>query len=228
MDNITVVSGYWPVKNKHTHNKYNDWFKNSLQINQRYIFLCDQFNNDYIKQFRQNYETIFIDHNINNFHSKQYYCDHWIHPVHVPSKEVGMIWHEKMHCIKIAKDNDINPTEFYVWVDAGICTYRDMKPPSVRLNLKDINSLPHDKLCYSYVKEDYHNFAATVLIMHNSIIDRMHDIYYEYLEKVGNMYNDYRCGSDQVIHTVLMEEHPELYHKISDGYGTNLAKLYDL
>ena len=45
MDNITIVSGYWPVKNKYSHDKYNDWFNNSLQINQRYIFFCDRNHN---------------------------------------------------------------------------------------------------------------------------------------------------------------------------------------
>ena len=229
MDNITIVSGYWPVKNKYSHDKYNDWFKNSLGINQRYIFFCDRNHNESIKQFRD--ETTFIDYKLEDFYSKQYYRDHWIHPVHVPSAELGMIWHEKIHCMKLAKDYDENnnhSTEFYVWADAGVCTYRDRKPPSARLNLKDINHLPHDKLCYSYVEEDYHNFAATVLVMHRNIIDTIHEKYYECLQKVGSMYNDYRCGSDQVIHTVLLKEHPELYHKISYGYGMNLVKLYSL
>ncbi len=43
-DNITVVSGYWNIKNKYGANKYDEWFKNTLNINQRYVFFCDTSN----------------------------------------------------------------------------------------------------------------------------------------------------------------------------------------
>ena len=32
-DNVTVVSGYWNVINKHGNDKYKEWFKNTLKIN---------------------------------------------------------------------------------------------------------------------------------------------------------------------------------------------------
>ena len=228
MDNITIVSGYWNINSKFSHNKYDEWFNNTLKINQRYIFFCDKSNNEYINKFRSEYETIFVDSPIDNLFSRQFYKDNWTNPTHVPSPELGMIWHEKIHCMKLAKDNDQNPTDFYVWVDAGVCIYRDNKPPNNRLNLIDTNMLPHDKLCYSYVKDDNHNFAATVLIMHKSIIDRIHDIYFEYLIKLGEELNDWRCGSDQVIHTKMLLDYPELYHKFSEGYGENLVELYKI
>lgn len=97
MNNITVVSGYWEVHNKYG-NKYNEWFNNSLRINQRYIFFCE--NSDYILNYRKDLETIFVNHPINNFISYNIYKDNWIHPIHVPSKELGMIWHEKINCLK--------------------------------------------------------------------------------------------------------------------------------
>ncbi|MEX0597844.1 MAG: hypothetical protein WD512_15240 [Candidatus Paceibacterota bacterium] len=43
-DNITVVSGYWRVNNKYGgHKKYDEWFKNTLQNNQRYYIFCRKF-----------------------------------------------------------------------------------------------------------------------------------------------------------------------------------------
>lgn len=129
---------------------------------------------------------------------------------------------------KIAKDNDKEQTEFYVWIDAGVCIFRDKKPPDIKLNLLNINSLPHDKICYSHVEENYHNFAATVLIMHKSIIDKVHEIYYKSLQHLGNTINDFRCGSDQFIHTYMLEKYPTLYYKISNGYAGNLLELYKL
>ncbi len=91
--NITIVSGYWQVVNKHSHNKYDIWFNNSLKINQRYIFFCENNVREYINQFRKEYETEYINYSLNDFYSKQFYRDNWIHPIHVPSKELGMIWH---------------------------------------------------------------------------------------------------------------------------------------
>jgi hypothetical protein len=41
-DNLTVVSGYWNVTNKYSNGKYNEWFKNTLKINQKYIFYCNK------------------------------------------------------------------------------------------------------------------------------------------------------------------------------------------
>jgi hypothetical protein len=220
-DNLTVVSGYWKVGNKYSHNKYDEWFKNTLSINQRYIFFCDSGDVNYIKGFRKNKETLFIDYPLKSFYTSKFASDSWIDKIHVPSKELGMIWNEKMYLIKKAKDLDPNPTEFYIWIDAGVSPYRDKSPPSKRLNVTV--DLPHDKLCYSYVKEKEHNFAATVLIMHRDIIDHLVELYYTYLEKC----NESLCGSDQVIFTAMLKDHPELFYKISEGYGENLVALYN-
>lgn len=228
MDNITVVSGYWNINSKFSNYDYDNWFENTLKINQRYIFFCDKSNNEYINKYRAGYETIFIDYPIDNFYSRQYYKNNWVDEKNVPSVELGMIWHEKIHCMKLAKDNDKTPTDFYVWIDAGVCTYRYNKPPKIRLNLKDINSLPHDKLCYSYIRDTYHNFTGTVLIMHKSIIDKIHTVYYEYLTELGKYVNDFRCGSDQFVHTQILLDYPDLYHLLSVGYGENLTELYKL
>ena len=128
----------------------------------------------------------------------------------------------------MAKDYDLNnnsTTDFYVWIDAGIAPYRDTQPPSVRLNLKNINSLPHDKICYSFVSEDYHNFSAGVLIMHKNIIDNVHDLYYNTLNQCNIKDSNWVCGSDQIIFTKMIKLYPELFYKMSDGYGENLTKL---
>ena len=223
-DNITVVSGYWNIKNKYGDNKYDEWFKNTLNINQRYVFFCDTSNVEYIKSFRPNYETIFVDYPLDMFYTNQFSKDNWIESTHVPSKELGMIWNEKINLLKIAKDQDNSPTEFYVWIDAGVAPYRDLSPPDDRLNIKDVNSLPKNKLCYSGVNEDYHNFSGTVLIIHRDFIDTFHNKYYNMLSICDD---GWKCGSDQYIFTKLLKTEPEMFHKISEGYGQNLVELYD-
>ena len=226
-DNLTVVSGYWNVTNKYSNGKYNEWFKNTLKINQKYIFYCNKTDNDFIKPFRGDYETEFVHYTLDDFYSKKYYNNDWIHEKHVPSKELGMIWNEKVHLLKLSRDRNIannKNTEFYIWIDAGISAYRYSLPPTKRLNLKDVNSLPHNKLCYSHVDEDYHMFSGSVLLMHESFINTFHDIYYEYLKKCNS---GWKCGSDQYILTLIFNDKPELFYKMSHGYGKNLTDLYN-
>ena len=200
-DNVTVVSGFWYVKNKYG-NTYDSWFNNSLHINQRYIFFCDASLNDYISKFRGDYETIFVNYPLDNFYSKKYAKDNWVHDVHVPSKELGTIWNEKIHMLKLAKDMDTMSTEYYIWIDAAVAPYRNIHPPQIRLNIKD-GLLPKNKLYYSKVDKEYHNFAATVLIIHRDIIDKFHDKYYEIL---SNCKDEWKCGSDQYIFTKMMSD----------------------
>jgi hypothetical protein len=229
-DNVAVISGYWMVKNKYTHHKYDQWFNNSLRINQTTYFFCeDQESINYIKSFRGDLPTIYSNYSIENFNANKFFKPNWVHPNYVPSEELGKIWHEKIHLMKKVKNMDNEKRQFYVWVDAGICVFRDKAPPNSRLNLKDINSLPHDKLCYSDPGDgnEIHNFSGGVLIMHRDMVDKIYDLYMEHLSKCDEKFNDWRCGIDQVIFTEMMKDRPDMFLKIASGYGMSLVKLYD-
>lgn len=226
MDNLTVVSGYWPVVNKYNDGAFKQWMNNTLRINQRYIFFCDEqrTKKDEIQSFRGEYETVFMDHPLDSFYTRQYASKSWMHPYHIPSVELGMIWHEKVHLMKLARDYDVarsssSCTDFYIWVDAGIAPYRWTQMPQVRLNLKDVNALPHDKLCYGSVYTTYHWVSGGVFIMHKDIIDTIHDLYYKELESSNNYaLESWRCGSDQYIFTRVMQKYPHLFFRMTDGY----------
>ena len=56
----------------------------------------------------------------------------------------------------------------------------------------------------------------------------MHMIYYSMLEDISKYINDFRCGSDQFIHTIILNKYSNLYYQISEGYGSNLLVLYNL
>jgi hypothetical protein len=230
-DNITIVSGYWPVLNKHTPETYCKWFHNTMQINQRMYFFCDPSTNDIILQYRKNLDTIFVNHPITNFYSNIFYKRFVPHISHVQSIDLSKIWHEKINLMKLAKDMDgENATDYYIWYDAGTFIFRDEPPTSIRLNLKDVNCLPRDKICYSepFPYNDNYSYATTIHIIHKNLINDIHTLYYRYVKICASKYKDWRAGSDQVVFTELLKDYPHLFYKISTGYGANLTKLYTL
>jgi len=231
-DNITIVSGYWPVHNKNTHQTYCNWFKNTLKINQRMYFFCDSSTKETILPYRENLETIFVEHSINKFYSNNFYNGRMrTHPYHLPSTDLAKIWHEKINLMKLAKDMDgENATEFYIWYDAGASLFRNEPPPSIRLNLKDLNKWPHDKILYSdpYPFNVTYTYASTIHIIHKNLIDDIHALYYRYLQARVSKSKDWQCGSDQLIFTEILKKHPQLFCKIATGYGENIRPLYKL
>ena len=230
-NNITVVSGFWDVTNKFNHNQYKEWFANSLKINQRYILFGDG-NTDNITKFRPHYETVSIQYALADFVSRKYAKQGWIHPVHVPSKELGMIWNEKIHMMKLAKEwcekNKTDTTEFYIWIDAGIAPYRNVVPPSFKLTLKNVHDLPHDKIIYTDSEDKLHNFSGGAFMIHRGMIDTVHETYYNKLGQCNNASDvKWHCGVDQIIFKKMREDNPALFYKIGNGYGSLLAILYD-
>jgi len=229
-DNITIVSGYWPVHNIHSPQTYYKWFENTLKINQRMYFFCDSSTKETILPYRENLETIFVEHSIDKFYSNNFYNSRMpIHPYHLPSNDVAKIRHEKINLMKLAKDMDgENATEFYIWYDAGASIFRNDPPPSIRLCLKDVNSLPHDRILYSdpYPSSNIYSYATTIHVIHKNLIDDIRTLYYRYLKKCVSKKNDWQCGSDQLIFTEILKKHPLLFCKIATGYGENIRPLY--
>jgi hypothetical protein len=219
-DNLTFVSGYWKVKNKYTHEKYVEWFRNSLNINQRYIFFCEEKDNEFIKSFRNGYETIFINYTLAETHSNIFYNNNWVDSYHCPSLELGKIWHEKIHLLKLAKDYDTNlgsSTIFYVWSDAGASVYREISPPPVRFNYYGFE---REKIYYSSCND--HPIAGTSYMVHKNIIDAIHTLYYKELDerKTNNEYI-----SDQHILTILLHKYPAYFIHFARGYGEVLNAI---
>jgi hypothetical protein len=230
---LTGVSGYWIVKNKHD-DKFIQWFHNSLKINCPYIFFGDKESLDIIKHYRGALPTYYIEYNIDNFYTSQYKNRMAIDPRHSPSAELNMIWNEKVFLIKRALE--INPfnSEYFAWIDAGICEYRNKLPPTSPFpNINKLINLPTDKFIFTAsvdtqfepnkVGTYYHYIAGTSYIMHKAIINTFVEIYNEYIDKHLNIDGIY---TDQIILTYIMKDKPEMFHKIGNGYGMIIPLLY--
>jgi hypothetical protein len=233
---LTCVSGFWPVKNKHE-NHFLKWFKTTLRINCPYVFFSTKEGIELIKTYRLELPTYYIECNISDFHSYQYKDKMATHPSDCPSIELNLIWNEKL--ILIDKARQINPfnSEFFCWVDAGLCVYRETPPPAtVFPALHKLHQLPKDKFIYTESfawnppavdsKTYYHHISGTY-ILHRDIIQHFTELYKQYMERIfqDDTINKSNIWTDQVILTHIYKKYSNKFYKLCNGYGTLFLAL---
>ena len=230
---LTCVSAYFHVKNKHA-DKYLDWFENTLSINCPYVFFTNSKSIDIIKKYRKGLPTYYIECDIEDFFTYKYRNKMITHQTHCPSIELNLIWNEKIFMIQ--KAYEINPfnSEWFQWIDAGICNYRDKKPPNISFpNINKLNLLPKNKFIYSsscgYIKNlvtktnYYHHISGTTYLIHKSLINTFVNIYQLYLE---NLVDKNNIWTDQLLLTHIYKDNPNLFFKLCDGYGVIVDYLF--
>ena len=224
---LTCVSGYWIIKSKVNNNKYNEWFSNSLKVNCPYVFFSDKETIETIKKYRNNLPTYYVECNIEDFYVYKYRNKMITDKSHCPSVELNLIWHEKIFLLQKAyKLNPFN-SEYFKWIDAGHCIYRNKRPQITPFpNITKLNNLPKDKFIYSssmHYNENvlkskdpsYHHISGTY-ILHKNIIDKFVEIYKQYLDKLVNTDS---IWTDQILLTHIYKDNKELFFKLCHGYG---------
>ncbi len=233
MTKLTCVSGYWRVKNKHG-DSFENWFQKSLKINCPYIFFGDRDSLKIIKKYRCELPTQYIELNIEDFYTYRYRDRFIIDHTHCPSVELNLIWNEKIFLLKEALNIDRFLSEFYCWIDAGICVYRNKKPPQKPFpNVKKLNRLPKNKFIYSSsnrlnkekinVENYYHHISGTSYIVDRNFVHEFSDIYAYYLDKLTIHKN---IWTDQLILSHIYKDREDLFHKLCNGYGNLIPRLY--
>ena len=230
---LTCISGYWIIKNKHD-NKYNNWFKNSLNINCPYVFFGNKESIQLAKKYRKELPTYYIELNIEDFTTYKYKDKMTTDSAHCPSVELNLVWNEKLFMIQRALK--INPfsSDFFLWIDAGIYNYRTKTPPSLSFpNIDKLNNLPKDKLIYSSsedyieseVKKDnyYHHICGTSFLLHKNIINQFASLYEQYLNKLVDKNN---IWTDQVLLTHIYKDNKNLFFEYARGYGAVCVNLF--
>ena len=240
--NITCVTGFWKINNKHSNSNgdtYEKWFDNTMRINAPYVIFGPKNILETIKKFRSTIATRYIEYNIDEFSVNKFNINNNTDTIHVPSRELGLIWLEKMNMLKMAKDSNFYDTDWYCWVDAGICVFRDKKPPeTVWLKPKFESQLDRDKINYCQSEninsndndnwENKHTVAGTFII-HRNKIDFYVDLFYNMLAKCldyTKTLKSFVCYSDQIIFSQMLFGNPEYFHKLCDGYGCNMEMFY--
>ena len=233
---LTVVSGYWVIKNKHD-DEYLKWFKNTLAIQCPYVFFGNKESIKIAKRFRPapQFVTHYVVYNITEFETYKYKDRMITDPRHCPSQELNLVWNEKI--FMIAKVKALNPfkSEFFAWIDAGISEYRDRPPPpSPFPNRGRLASLPKDRLLYNATQNgpfnpalldmpNYHYVAGTAFLLHVSLVDRMVELYRATIDRVLSTNKLY---SDQMIFSHILKDHPQLFCCAGYYYGKLVPLLY--
>jgi len=233
MTQLTCVSCYYKIKNKHGEN-YNNWFKNSLSINCPYVFFSDLSGIEFIKQFRGTLPTIYIECPFESFYNWRYRNSIKTDPHNCPSVELKMVWNEKIFFLE--KVYRLNPfkSQWFQWIDAGVCVYRHVPPPSkVYPNPLRLENAPTNKVLYSssqpwnenlvYLGNYYHHIAGTSYIMHGSMVESFVELYKKYLDKLVDKEN---IWTDQDILTYMFKDNRELFFKVCDGYGNIVPHFF--
>lgn len=229
---MTCVSAYFNVKSK-SNSRFSDWFPNTLSINCAYVFFGNKETIEMIKGYRKDLPTHYIEYDLKDFTTNKWKDQMSIDENHCPSVELNMIWNEKMYMMK--KAAEINPygSEWFQWVDAGICIYRGEKPPTTEYpNPEKLATLPKDKFIFSssYNYSDQtpidtipHHIAGTSYILHKDFIPTFIDIY---TKKMDDLHAEKAMWTDQIVLTRIFRDNPELFFKITDGYGEVTRQLY--
>jgi hypothetical protein len=232
----TIVSGYWNVKGKHSSKSFEEWFENTLSINCPYVFFGNQDSIDMVKKVRRDLPTEYYLLELEDFYTQKYRNLLAPHELHVPSPEVCMIWLEKVFLLKKAKDLNPFNSDFFLWVDAGICTYRYSPPRSVEFPCKNImKQLPRDKFIFSSSEEPYlpnfvhennyyHYISGTAFGCHKDFVETFVEEYTKALDKHIVYYN--WVNTEQKILTHMYLEKPSLFFKLGEGYGSLVPLLF--
>ncbi len=229
----TCVSGFWPVNNKHG-DQYAQWFQTSLKINCPYVFFCDRESVPLIQQHRKNLPTVYVQCALRDFVTWKYKDQLKTHPLHCPSVELNLIWNEKPFLLKKAADLNPFSAEFFCWVDAGICLYRDKAPPTTAFpNPKKTLELPKNKFIFSSsspydelnvtTTKYWHHITGTSFMLHKSIVARFALLYTTYLD---NLLDHPNIWTDQVVLTHIYKANKPLFFELCTGYGQLIADLY--
>ena len=226
--NYTCVSGYYNVKNKHN-NKFKEWFKNTLNIDSNYVIFTDSNSYDIIKPYRKLNNTKYIFKNLNDFTlKKSNYNENHTEPTHVPSIELGLIWLNKIEMMKIASEINYYNSDWFVWIDAGISSLRDVNLATpLKLNI-DFNNLDKNKFYYGSSSNDIdivsdkweyiHNVQGGFFILYKNMINKAFNLFMDYHKKCLSNINNYICMSDQVIWSHIKNDNNDMFVKLCDGY----------
>lgn len=168
-------------------------------------------------------------------HSAVANISQFAHGVHVPSIELGCVWHGKLDLLE--RSARAHPEyEFHMWLDVACQADVPLNPDNPEwANKESLLKLPRDRVAVSTWNSDCekcrdgwsycHCVTGGNYIVPTRLLNHMHNLYTDQLNKcmvtaLRDEIPDGRfvCMSDQVILTKLFLENPNLFSVIGAGW----------
>jgi hypothetical protein len=154
---ITIVTCYFKIKSKFPSEQYYEWMKNFFKIPMNLIVFTDEESFDYINTCRNDSKITIITDKITNLVMYKHIdylklCNEIDYEkIHTP--ELYLLWLEKPYFIK--KAIELNPynSEWFLWVDIGVCRNQNTIHKYMTFpNQNEIMKYDINKIIYSQIK----------------------------------------------------------------------------
>ena len=239
MESVTVVSCYYKIPSKHTHNNYNIWINNLLRnikcniiiftssdlVN---LFVNIKINNKYLK-------LIIIVKEFNDLEIlKKYNIEFWDNQYTIDptpnigrNKECYIIWNSKMNFIKEAITLNPFNSDKFIWNDIGSMRNNNFSNfishyplyNNISINKLDIVLIKYyNNKLQQYFQNEVH-LSGSIFGATKNIFLQIIDLFYKYFDEYVNQ--NLFIGCDQQILSTIYIRHPQLFN-IINPYEKNM------
>lgn len=216
LTNYLAISGFWAGVSKYgkdhdeTRRIYGDWFKNSLQINIPYLIFTgsDSLDVELMTKSRDEKDlpTYFVLREKSDFKTSTLYPN-------LP--HVSAIWNEKLNLVLEA--HKLFPyIDWLVWIDAGVNTFRDRKPPSIPWPQVNLSSTYKPSLLFTQRKKPWDRMiCGNSFAIHKSVIVEVHELFYKILDSCMKRGRQKDCEDDQSHFITASQQRPDLFTNLT-------------
>ena len=226
VNDVTVVSAYYPVKSKNSVQDYLKWVEIWKHIPCSLVFFTTSDLVEKIKEIRVGLEdkTKVIELPFFELEAfKRYGMEFWLNEknkdheqYHTP--ELYVLWYEKKEFIKKAIDLNYFNTSKFVWCDAGICRHDEWIP--CLLNFPRSDRISNTKFNVLRITDFEHETDfQKINCVGGGILAATKEIWLEYYNKYDAMLKTYLIqnkfiGKDQSIIASMIQIDPEFFELI--------------
>lgn len=240
--NISVVSCYYKLSSKHSHDNYDIWINNLLKNTKMNIIiftsndLIDYFSK--FKEFNKNIKLIIKEFDdldiLKKYNYKFWEYQRTLDPTPlVRTKECYIIWNSKMNFIKEAIEFNPFNSDKFIWNDIG--SMRDINFSQKIIKYPIYNNVSNNKLDiilinkYNNIQQEYFqnevHLSGSIFGSSRDVFLKIIDLYYKYFNEYVNQ--NLFIGCDQQILSTLYIKNKELFNLISPN-NNNIDKWFYL
>jgi hypothetical protein len=208
-ERYTIVTAFYLMKSKFHPDKYKEWILNFIKLKINCVLFTNQITKEWLETWMDmskiHLEILEMDNFITAKYDwmKQYEMDNEKDRNH--SRELYMIWNEKINFLKLANGKNPYQTEWFLWCDIG----------SLRQEI--------------FSSEDFTQSIVFKDLEKKTYFFRLYDRYYHnpYFMKDINKYLCKKCDLN-VIQGGFILVHSDTCHSVHQEYYQLLDKLYEM